>query len=319
MIGRERFKRLALREYAPLALTVALWATVVLILGHADAARLLAASVMIRAIQFLTRVSTTPSLRARAGAAKPIRQQAKKLARLAQGGCLLLALGLVGGLFKLLQALDQDQIATFLLLIAVGMPSRVIRFSDVKSDSPYYRLALAGGGLALALLAWAAGWHAVGIGLAFGIREWIALAVIRFWPKTKRLPASPRETPLDWPELARSSIISGRKLITYRLSKIALTVFGPIGNFAARTGRGMGWHARIEPYLPHRLSGFIAMSLATATGAFLLALKSGEPAAMIVAAGLLQLAGSSANIALLWRYLPDRADPGLLLEDEDDE
>ena len=50
-----------------------------------------------------------------------------------------------------------------------------------------------------------------------------------------------------------------------------------------------------------------------------LALRSGEPLAMIGAAGLLQLAGASANIALLWRYLPDRNDPDLQLdEDEED-
>jgi hypothetical protein len=107
-------------------------------------------------------------------------------------------------------------------------------------------------------------------------------------------------------------------LLTYRITKIALTIFGPVGNFAARTGRGLNWHSRIEPYLPHRLSGFVLLALVTAGGALLLALRSGEPAAMVGAAGLMQLAGASANIALMWPFLPDRNDPDLVV-DEDDE
>jgi hypothetical protein len=107
--------------------------------------------------------------------------------------------------------------------------------------------------------------------------------------------------------------------LTYRLTKIALTVFGPVGNFAARTGRGLNWHAKIEPYLPHRLGGFVAIAIGTAGGAAFLAMRSGEPAAMVGAAGLMQLAGASANIALMWRYLPDRNDPDLIVDEDDDD
>jgi hypothetical protein len=39
---------------------------------------------------------------------------------------------------------------------------------------------------------------------------------------------------------------------------------------------------------------------------------------MVGAAGLMQLAGASANIALMWPFLPDRNDPDLVV-DEDDE
>jgi hypothetical protein len=102
------------------------------------------------------------------------------------------------------------------------------------------------------------------------------------------------------------------------LTKVALTIFGPVGNFAARTGRGLNWHGKIEPYLPHRLSGFVLIVAITTGIATFLVVRSGEPAAMVVAAGLMQIAGASANIALLWRYLPDRSDPDLV-EDDDDE
>ena len=125
--------------------------------------------------------------------------------------------------------------------------------------------------------------------------------------------------PLGFAEIARNTAVSGRRLLTYRITKIALTIFGPIGNFAARTGRGLNWHAKIEHYLPHRLSGFILLSLVTTGGAVFLALRSGEPAAMVGAAGLMQLAGASANIALMWHYLPNRHDPRFTFDEDDDE
>ena len=71
--------------------------------------------------------------------------------------------------------------------------------------------------------------------------------------------------------------------------------------------------------MPHRLSGFVLFAIAAAAGAVLLALRSGEPAAMVGAAGLMQLAGAAANIALMWHYLPDRHDPNFKFDEDEDE
>ncbi|MBA3730653.1 MAG: hypothetical protein H0W92_07615 [Sphingomonas sp.] len=151
------------------------------------------------------------------------------------------------------------------------------------------------------------------------MREWIAYGVIRYWPKAPHVPEHPAADPLAFAEVGRNTAVSGRRLLTYRMTKIALTVFGPAGNFAARTGRGLNWHGKIEPYLPHRLSGFILIIVVALVVATLLALRSGEPVAMIGAAALMQIAGASANIVLMWHYLPDRLDPNLVVEDDDDE
>ena len=313
-----RLLHLSLREYLPAVATILLWAVVLAAIGHADTARLFAAAVSLRAIQMLTRLSTAQSIKARTGAPRTIHKQARRFARIVQLG-VLAANGLL--LFALVVALDaigQDQIARFLPLIAIGMPARIFRYSDVRTDSPYFRLALSGGGLAMALLGWAAGLGAIGMGLAFGMREWVAYAVIRYWPKAVHVPKRPIVDRLGFAEIGRNTAVSGRRLLTYRITKVALTLFGPVGNFAARTGRGLNWHSRIEPYLPHRLSGFILMALTTGGAAVFLALRSGEPAAMVGAAGLMQLAGASANIALMWPFLPDRNDPTLVI-DEDDE
>ena len=92
-------------------------------------------------------------------------------------------------------------------------------------------------------------------------------------------------------------------------------MFGPIGNVAARTGRGLKLHQKLEPYVPHHFGGFLLFSLAAFGGAVFLALRSGEPAAMIGAAGLLQIGAAAANVVLLWRYLPPR--DAELVEDDD--
>ncbi|MGI8932403.1 MAG: hypothetical protein ACR2FK_08510 [Sphingomicrobium sp.] len=319
MIERRQVARLAWREYFPLLMTIAMWAVILAAIGHADTARLFAAMVMVRAIQMLTRLSTAPGIKLRVGAERAVRRAAKRLARTVQAIALCVAMVVLVALMWALGRIEQGSLAAFLPLIAIGMPARALRFTDIRTDSPYFRLALAGGGLTMASLGWAAGWQAVAMGLAFGAREWIAYAVIRFWPKAPHVPQRPVTDPLDWPEIARASVISARRLITYRMTKVALAVFGPLGNFAARTGRGLNWHSRIEPHLPHRLPGFILFAMVTAGGAAFLAIWSGEPAAMIGAAGLMQLACIATNIALMWRYLPDRDDPRLVVDEDDDE
>lgn len=319
MINPSRIARLALREYLPLTLTVALWAVIVAAIGHADTVRLLAATVAIRGVVMLTRMTTASSLKARAGSPRPIRRQARRFAFAVQGAVLAANLLLVWLLVAGLDAIDQHEIALFLPLIAVGLPAKVLRFADVRTSSPYFRVALAGGGLVAALAGWAAGLGAIGMALAFAAREWIAWGVVRWWPRAAHVPDRPVEAPLDFAEVARNTAISGRRLLTYRLTKVALTLFGPAGNFAARTGRGMGWHNKAEPYLPHSLPGFILFAAASVIGAGILAARVGEPVAMVGAAGLLQLAGASANIALMWHWLPDRHDPNLVVDDDEEE
>jgi len=318
MIGRRQILQLSLREYLPLLLMIALWAVILVVIGHADTARLLAATVAMRAVQMLARLTTAPSLKARVGTPRSIRRQAKQFALGVQGGILLANVGLVMLLVIALDAIGQHEIAMFLPLIAIGLPARMLRNADVRTSSPYFRLALSAGGLGAALAGWAAGLGPIGMALAFGAREWIAFVVVRWWPRSAHVPSHPIDAPLTLAEIARNTAISGRRLLTYRISKVALAIFGPAGNIAARTGRGLNWHNRLEPYLPHRLGGFILFSLLAMSGALFFALRSGEPLAMLAAAGLMQLAGASANIALMWHWLPDRDDPGLVIDEDED-
>jgi len=295
-----------------------MWAVIVIAIGHADAARLLAAVTMVRATQLLTKCATPSALKRRADAPRPVRRQARWFAFNFQAAALVVALLLVVLLVEGMKAIGQHRIAAFLPLLAIGMPARYLRLADIKSASPYFRLALAAGGLVMASVGWAAGWAVTMMGLVFGVREWIAYAVLRWWPRMPVPPRVHRDDPLRFAEVASNSAIYGRRMLAYRLSKAALTVLGPFGNAAARTGRGLNWHRKIEPYVPHHLGGFILFSATTLGGAILVATRSGEPAAMVLAAGLFQVGAAAANVLAFWRWLPPRED-GLKLEDDDEE
>jgi hypothetical protein len=315
---RRKLTQLAWREYLPMALTIAMWAVIVAAIGHADTARLIAAFALVRSTQMLTKLATPLALKRRQVAPKLVRRQAKRLAFTVQGIALVASMLLVALLFQALHAIGQQKVAAFIPYLALAMPARNLRFADVKAASPYSRLALSTSGLMLAAIGWLAGWQAALMGLAFGAREWIALAALRWWPREPRPPKYPTDEPLHFAEVARTTAVMGRRLLTYRLTKSLLAPFGPVGNVAARTGRGLKLHQKLEPYIPHHLGGFILFSLVTFGAGVFLALRSGEPAAMVGAAGLAQIGAATANVALLWRYLPAR-DADVIVEDDDDD
>ena len=317
MRGGKSLKKLAWREYLPMAATIAMWAVAVAAIGHADAARLLAATVFARAIQLLLKLTTTAALKQRIGAPPEVQRQARRYVFNLQLAALAPMLVLVALLTEVMQSIGQPLIAAFLPLLALGMPARVLRFTNLRFNSPNYRLALATGGLAMMSIGWVGGWHAAAFGLAFGAREWIALLLAQLWPGKLSPPKVGTAEPLHFAEVARHSSALGRRLLTYRLSKTVLTIFGPFGSAAARTGRGLNWHHKIEPYLPHHLGGFILFSVATIGGAVFLGLRSDEPAAMVGSAGLFQIGAVTANVILLWRYLPPKGT--VVIDDDDDD
>lgn len=318
MSRRQKLTQLAWREYLPMGATIAMWAVIVAAIGHADTARLIAAFALVRSAQMITKLATPMSLKRRQAAPKPIRRQAKRLAFQAQAVALVISLLLVVLIFQALKAIGQDKVAAFIPYLALAMPARNIRFADIKAVSPYSRLALSTSGLALAAIGWASGWHTAMMGLAFGAREWVSLAALRWWPRDPRPSKYPTDEPLHFAEVARTTAVMGRRLLTYRLTKSLLAPFGPLGNIAARTGRGLKMHQKLEPYIPHHFWGFLAFSLVTFGVAVFLALRSGEPAAMVGAAGLAQIGAATANVVLLWRYLPTR-DVDMVVEDDDDD
>lgn len=317
-LSREQIRLLLGREYLPMLALIAMWAVIVIAIGHADAARLLAAVAFVRAAQMLTRLTTPPLLRRRSKAPREVRRQAKRIAIQLQLSALIVALLTVAAIVAWLNAIGQHELATYLPFVAIGMPARYFRYADVKTASRYFRLALSGSGLILVTAGWAAGLSGLAMAFAFGAREWFAYTVMRLWPKPPFQPRSHVAIPLTFAEVATNSAVVSRRMLTYRLSKMLLMIFGPFGNVAARTGRELKWHRKIEPYIPHHLGGFLLFTLATLGGGAVLASEIGEPAAMIASAGLWQVGMATLNVVLLWPWLPERIDENIEDDDDDD-
>ena len=303
-----------------MALVLAFWAMVALATGHADAARLLAATVLVRAPLMLTLMSVRSALQRRAKASEGTRQSAYRLAATVQFAVLVALVLEIALLTLALVAVGQILIAHMLPLLALGYPARLYRSLDYRTKANYLQGLIAFAGVAGAGIALSIGAGPLGFAIAYGMREWVALAAVRIVRRPSAPePQSPTEEPLTFAEIARNTVVYSRRLITYRLTKNILTLFGPFGNFAARTGRGFNLHGRLEPYMPHRRAGFAAFALIAATIAVGLLVMSGEPVALIAAAGALQLCALALSVLLWWRFLPQRDDPLLVPDDEDDD
>ena len=124
MNRKQQVKRLAWREYVPMGATIAMWAIIVAAIGHADAARLLAAITMMRAAQMLTKLATPLVLKRRLLAPMDIRRQAKRVALALQAGSFVITVLLVTALVLAMDAIGQDKIAAFIPYVAIGMPAR---------------------------------------------------------------------------------------------------------------------------------------------------------------------------------------------------
>lgn len=315
-VGRGRLKRLALQEYGPWAGSALSWVLVLVAVGTADAARLLAAGVLIRSLRYLTAPSTQVALTRRIGASAAVRHQAMLGALRLEGTMLALTALLFAALILTLQALAPPKTVQLCLLVALGLPARFLYpLAGGRRYAPIARLALTWGGASLALIAWFAGAGLTGFALALAAREWIALGAALLLARTEP-PRTAKTSVPSWRRMAARSYRMARRRFGYRIGKGILTAFlGPIGNLLARTGRGVGVTRSLEPHVPTSppLLGTLAVG-GTAAALGLIAWWP-EPSIHVVAASLFRIAAASGSI-LLWRPFRDDRDA---LEDEDED
>ncbi|QIK78244.1 hypothetical protein G7077_04330 [Sphingomonas piscis] len=302
-----------------MASLIAMWAIVALALGHADAARMLAATVLMRATLMLTQMTTAGPLRRRRDAPPAVRKASVTTARLIQLGVLGAMIALTGLWCFALEAAGQPLIARLLPLVSLSLTGRVYRALEPGLAGRNFPLVNGLAGLAAASVVWALNGGAEWFALAYGLREWAAILLMRRGRLETDAPDVPTDEPLLFAEVAQNTVITSRRMLTYRLTKNLLAVFGPFGNFAARTGRGLQLHSRLEPYMPHRLGGFAAFAATAIAVATFLTVHSGKPVALIAGAGAMQMAALALNVMLWWRYLPRRDDPSLIVEEDDDD
>ncbi|MEO5973371.1 MAG: hypothetical protein ABIP91_08430 [Sphingomicrobium sp.] len=300
---RDMLRRLTQREYAPWAGTLLCWLIITLTVGTADAARLLAAGVFVRSLRYLVAPNSNPSLARRTTAPRAILRAAIATALKLEAAALLIGALLLVLLVSSFEAMGLAKTAQLCLLVAAGLPARFL-YPLVAGRRHFVvaRSALTWGGAALAALAWLLDAGLAGMALALGLREWIALGA-SLWLARRNPDKPPYEQRLHWHEIGGHSYRTARRRFAYRLGKGILTaVLGPVGGFAARTGRGVGLVGRIERFAPTSLPLLILLCVGGATASLILLAWLPEPSLHIVAATLFRLAVASGSILLWWRF-----------------
>jgi hypothetical protein len=303
-------KRLAVREYLPLASWVLSWFMIGVAIGHADAVRLLAANAFVQAVRHVCTLEAMPLFGLRERTAETFRQARRAAIRLELAG---LAASIVGVLLLagLLEYRGLGQVAVMVAIAAVAIPARTPAALLVahRQRFPTWRI---GSGLTFAagsaaVLLFGGDWMAAAAVLA--LREWGALiATLLFAPERKNKHS--RSRPLTFEEVARRTEANARQKLSYRLiSSISSLLLGPFGNLAARTGREMGrLDSRLAKLVPRKKSGFALFTLGTVVVAATFLFVSREPSTVLGAAAFARLAASGATVLMWWRYGSDAAD-----------
>ena len=322
MKPRKLALRLVFREYVPLAGLLLSFLLAVLAIGHADTVRLAAAIFIVAAARAPTILNTTGALLSRA-ALPP--DELRRDVRFAVKADLLGLLGgaaLLGVLVVTLFAIDQRIVATFSLLLGVGLPARYLMgASRSPRQMTVRRVALNWGGVALMLPVLLFDLGETWAAIAFGMREWIGLIAARLTrPSGSKASAqlAPASDALTWPEISARTYAVSRRRLAFRLAKSVLgATLGPVGGILARTGRGAGAHRHLERFTPRdpRLVGLTAVGC-TGVGMAMLALSI-EPAVALAGTSLVRF-GASALATFGWSFLARDHRETDASDDEDD-
>jgi hypothetical protein len=311
-------RRLAQREYAPLAAWLSCWLLLAVALGHADAVRLLAAHIFVQAARTLGTLRVMPLLRPLVGSDPAVWRQSRARALILELGGLLASVVIVAALVGFLIVDGAPEVGAMVAIIAGGLPARHPGQLLVAARARVVAWRLGAGATiaigAAAILFWSLGWQAAAIVL--GLREWGGLlAALAFAPARKSRKSSEAQ-PVTFTRAAEQTEHVARRQLTYRIFKGAMSLaLGPAGAVLARTGRGARLDSRISRFVPRHRGGMAAFALTTAAAAAAILLLSKEPSALLLGAVFTRFAASSGAALLWWRY----GGEGEAVDDEDDE
>lgn len=307
-----------MREYGPLVAVVITWLAVAAATGPANAVRLLAAVTLVRAARAVTAPATLAAVRRRLGNSARGRQ-AIRTAIAVEAIALAGALVALAALLGLLSWAGEDKMLVLCLSFGPAIAARLLMpLGAGRALGKVYRLALGIVGLLLVAAGWVAGADVYVFALLFAARDWLALPIAFLLAPPVEPPEEPTG-PLRWPEIAAHSYALGRRRAAYRFSKSFLQVFlGPLGGFAARTGRGMQLDRRFVRFVPDHPATLGAVAFAAATAATALIALVPEPLLLVVAASLFRMSAAAANV-LLWRWLARGIEIATLADEDDEE
>ena len=301
----QRLLGLVAREYIPLAATTIAWVAVAAHYGAADAARLFGATVLVPGVRALTALDVGPSLIRRLHAPSTVYRHAARLVMRLQGLSFLSAAVFLALAVLLLDATGHHEAALFSILVGIGLPPRYLSTAGIgRRRIDVYKSSLALSGLTMVGLAVATDLPVYAIALAWGLKEWVALAIVLLpWPPPAASAAPPLAHRLSWRELASVTAARSKRRLSHQLGKRFLSMFlGPFGTIIARTARDFGADKRMSRYIPHSFPGMLlAAAGALITGVTLIVL-SREPAAFVAGASFLRIGAVAGSLVIWWRW-----------------
>ncbi|CAA9526903.1 MAG: hypothetical protein AVDCRST_MAG31-2008 [uncultured Sphingomonas sp.] len=310
--------RLATREYIPFGAWLLTWTLIGLAVGHADAVRLLAANGFVQAVRTLCALEVRPLLARRIGADSAIIQVSRRTAWRIDLLSLLAMAALLAGLVLLLDLRSMTKAAAMLALVGGGLvarhPGQLLAVGRIRNVSWRFGSAVVGSVGAACVLLFELGW--VGAAVVLALRDWGGLAAtLLFGPRAEPKPAAP-DQPLSFAEAAGQTGRVARPRLTYRISKgLLAAMLGPVGGFAARTGRGAGLDSRLAKVVPRHRFGIAMLTFCAAAISVAALSISREPVALLLSAALLRVAASAGSMLLWWNYAEVVAED----DEEDDE
>lgn len=299
-------KRLTVREYLPMTLSLVAWALIGLAVGHADAVRLFAANIFIQAARALGTLEVVQVLASRIGAERSIYKASRKVAV----GLDLVGLAtcwlFIGALAVFLYLRGMEQAAVMLAVASLGVPARHpgVVFVAKRERMVTWRVGAAATAAVGAAVVLGLGLSWLAAAAVLALRDWGGLLATLRFGKRRMPPKVIATEPLAFREAAGRTEASARQRLGYRVMKsLFAVILGPFGNFAARTGRGAaGIDAKIARFMPRHWSTMALFTAGMAAASAVLLLSSSEPAALLGAATFARLAGSGGAALLWWRY-----------------
>lgn len=301
---RSQAGRVTAREYLPLAGWILSWTALTAALGLAEAIMLMAANGFVQAIRSLFLLQSFDAVSARLDCAPEAKTEARRVALRADATSLVGCLAMLLPFAFSLSALGLGSLASMLLIMTIGLPARTpaLLYVDRRRIGVAWRIGAAAAMVAGATLVFLLRLDWMWAALFLALREWGGLLAV--WA-TRRPQASITTTPLpdlDFAEIAARSSLAARRRLVYRIGKVALSLFGPVGSFLARTGRGTGLDGRLARRLEIMPAYVALLAFACCAAAGATVIVSQEPAALLIASVIARIAAASLSVLVWWRW-----------------
>ncbi len=299
-------KRLAMREYVPFGAWLLTWFLIGFSIGPAGVVRLIGANAVVQGARALCTLEARQVLARRTAASDCVRTRSRRIAfKFDLVGLVACALFLAAIVF-LLAFRDMPEAAGMVAIAALGIPARhplgllvARRNWEVSWRMGTAATAVTGSAI---IFAFGLPWQAAA--LVIGLRDWGGLIATALFAGTREPSKADRTGVMTFAEAAAKTETIARRQLTYRLVKtLSGVILGPIGNIAARTGRGAGGLDRkLSRLVPRNRPGLMLFTAICASVALVTVFVSTEPLAFLVAAAFARLASSGGSALLWWKY-----------------